>query len=502
MLQKKLWQKLNLKSKKLLNQFLKINNWPKYSLLGLLFIYPFNIHSNLINRNVTKFSWVPDTEKPFSGKCYEYDIETGGKAFQAVVSKSKCKPEQTTYHWVPSERGVGGKCFEVDLETKGSKYASISSASNCVTENVSYVWEQTSQMSGECYQIDGNLKKKTSKNLCSKNKVDHYWVARENGWGGKCYAVDSVNGPAGYIESVKAQNCRPEQVFYKLNMKKEGTQGYCYEVALDGGERAYSRRVSREECFTNRSPEYMWQRDESGVGGECLEVRKSVNARVSSRRVDFKNCIDFKTEYSFRRSSKVEGVCLLVDSLTQGEKFSVGVVKRNCREQVKDLQTTLMQGLDGSPICVESDVQTGGSKYVSRVANKFCEDVQKKPTWILDESGWSGKCVERRSLGSIERDKLINKELCRPESTKAVWHNFSKLKGRCFDVDSKQGPSGFVKETSLKDCAPKRYKYIFYRHKDETAGSCYLVDRETSGEKFNKVVGLKKCRENLYKVPD
>ncbi|GEM_PF-3353331 len=488
-------------SKKLLNNFLKFLFGPKFLLLGPILFLPFNLSANLINKKVTAFSWIPDPSKAFTGKCYEYDIETGGKAFQAVTSKSKCRPDKTIFHWVPSERGVGGKCYEIDEETKGQKFARSTATSKCVTENVRHSWELTSEISGECYEIDGNLKRKVSKGLCAPSQVDHHWLSRENGWGGKCYAVDRMKGPSGYIESVSTDRCKPSQTTFVLNMKKEGDQGYCYEVAVNGGEKAFSKRVSRSSCFDNSSLEYMWKKDKSGIGGDCLEVRKTTNSRVSTRKVDYKNCVDFKTKFFFKRTGSYTGECLLIDSITHGERFSKSVVKRNCREAVKGIQYSLVPNEFGKPICVESDSETSGDLFISKVSISKCEDAQVKPKWILDEDGWSGKCVELRTLGNSTREKSINKEMCRPEEVRTLWHNFSKLNGKCFDVDAKRGTIGFVKETSLKKCAPKFTKYIFYRAEGSNAGYCYLVDRETSGEKFNKKVSPKKCRENLIKVP-
>lgn len=492
---------MSLKNKKLLNQILKLNFGPKLFLLGPILFLSFNSNANLINKNVTAFSWVPDQEKPLKGKCYEYDIETGGKVFQALTNKSKCKPEDTIFHWVPSSKGIGGKCYEVDRETKGSGYASVTTSSNCVTEQVNYIFELKSETVGECYQVDGNLKRKVSKEFCAPKDVTYHWLGRENGWGGKCFAIDSDQGPSGYIESVKKDLCKPDRTTYILNQKKEGQQGYCYEVAVDGGERAYSKRVSRSKCFDN-TPKFMWQRDSSGVGGECLEVRNSIGGKMSSRKVDFKKCIDFDTKLLFRRLSSHSGICLLIDSQTNGEAFSKSVVLRRCRELVKEFDLSIVANEFGKPICVESDSKTNGNLYIKKVSASKCEESEVKPRWVLDEDGWKGNCVERRTFGDKVRDKLVSKEECRPAKTKIVWHNFSKLNGKCFEVDSVKGNDGFVKEAALKKCAPKFFKYIFYRKDGDNAGNCYLVDRETSGEKFNKRVRSKKCRENLIKVPN
>lgn len=488
-------------SKKLLNQFSKLIPRPKFIILGPIYFLALNSSANLINKKVTAFSWISDPDKPFSGKCYEYDIETGGQAFQAVTSKSKCRPDKTIYHWVPSERGVSGKCFEIDEETKGQKFARSTAVSKCVSENVRYAWELTSEISGECFEIDGNLKRKVSKGLCAPSKVDHHWLSRENGWGGKCYAVDSIQGPSGYIESVNTNNCKPNDTTFVLNMKKEGDQGYCYEVAVNGGEKAFSKRVSRSSCFSNPSVKHMWKKDKSGIGGDCLEVRKTADSRISTRKVDYKNCVDFKTKYFFKRTGSYSGECLLIDTPSSGVNFSKSVVKRNCREAVKDIQYSLVANEFGKPICIESDKETGGDLFISKVSISKCEETNIKPKWILEEDGWSGKCVELRTIGNSVREKSINKELCRPKEVRTLWHNFSKLNGKCFDVDAKLGTIGFVKEAPLKKCAPKFTKYIFYREKGSNAGNCYLVDRETSGEKFNKKASPKKCRENLIKVP-
>ena len=492
---------LSLTIKKLLNQFFKLIGRPKFIQLGPILFLSFNISANLINKKVTAFSWVPDPVKPLSGKCYEYDIETGGKSFQAVTRKSRCKPKQTEFLWIASEKGIGGKCYEVDTESKGAKYASATATSKCVTKEMSYVWEVTSEISGECYQIDGDLKRKTSKSNCAPKSIEHRWLPRDSGWGGKCFAIDAMEGPAGYIESVNTENCRPSDTSYTLHLKKEGEQGYCYEVDSNEGAKSYSRRVSRENCFNDVSPKYMWKKDKRGIGGECLEVRNSIDQKTSARNVDYKNCIRFKTRIFFKKTTKFGGICLLIDDPTSGEEFSKSLAPSRCREVVKELQYTIVANEYGKPICVESDTETGGELFVGKVSLSKCEDTSARPKWILSEDGWTGKCVELRTLGDKVREKAISKEKCRPVKTRFTWHNFKKLDGKCFEVDAEKGNSNFVTEASLKKCAPKFTKYIFFREKGKSAGNCYLVDRETSGEKFNKQVGTKKCRENLIKVP-
>ncbi len=489
------------KIKKPLNQILNFVIGPKFFILGPILFLSLNISANLINKKVTGFSWVPDPEKSYRGNCYEYDLETGGQKFQAIAKKIKCRPEKTETLWVPSEEGVSGKCYEVDSETKGEKFVIPSSASNCVTKEVSYSWALVSETSGECYQIDGNLKRRVSKDNCAPKKVSHHWVPRTSGWGGKCFAIDSLQGPAGYIESVSVENCKPSETSYTLHMKREGEQGYCYEVDLKNGPKGYSRRVSRSNCFNSAAPNYMWKSDESGVDGECLEVRSSINEKVSSRKVDFKKCINFKTKNFFKRTSSFGGSCLLVDELTGGQRFAKVITTSSCREEVEDFQYSLLPNQYGNPICVESDLKTNGNLYVGKVSLSKCEDTGAKPKWVLEDDGWSGKCVEMRTLGSNVRERSIRKEKCRTAKTKFIWHNFKKLDGKCFEVDVEKGNDGFVIEAPLKKCAPKFLKYIFYREKGENAGHCYLVDRETSGEKFNKPISSKKCKRSLIKAP-
>ncbi|MBF0206456.1 MAG: hypothetical protein HQK53_06165 [Oligoflexia bacterium] len=68
----------------------------------------------------------------YHGECYEYNAVDGAKAYSLKVSTKFCKPQKTSFLFVPDPKGVlGGRCIEIDDKTKGDQYAVEISIDQC-----------------------------------------------------------------------------------------------------------------------------------------------------------------------------------------------------------------------------------------------------------------------------------------------------------------------------------------------------------------------------------
>jgi hypothetical protein len=493
--------KLLLKTSKLLNQFQKKINGPKILLLGPFLFLSLNSYSQF-NKPTTAFSWVVDNENPYKGQCYEYDIETGGNQFQVKVSKRKCHPKKTIFHWVADKSGIGGKCYEVDEESKGQKYSSNSLAKNCHQENQSYQFVQTEQLKGECYQIisDSNRRKVRTK-FCRPSDVSYNWLPNQNGWGGRCYMIDSESGPSSYIEKANALDCKPSEVVFELKVNSINPGGECYEVDAESGRMGYSNKTKRENCFEKKSKiEYHWQQTEA-LSGKCIEVQQSSSGTPTYKSSGYKKCIDFETSFRFQRLTPVSGVCTIIDKETQGENFINKVGSSNCRNSAGALEFQFITYPEGKEFCYELDTKTSGQNFIKKVNSDKCNDFKIYPKWFSsDESPWKGKCLKTLKSGEIKSKKSLMPIKCRPKEVKVLWYNFSKFNGDCFEVDAKKGPEYFVRKVDIKKCRPKYTKYVFYREKGAQSGTCYSVDSKTGGDKYFKKVGSKLCKRELKQI--
>ena len=446
----------------------------------------------------TAFFWQVDEKRPYKGRCYEYDIETGGKKFQVKVSRRKCKTAQTSFVWVADQSGMGGRCFEVDSETKGDKFSTNASSDKCHKENSNYQFIQIDQLKGECYQVisQANRRKvKTSK--CRSDEVSQHWLPKKEGWGGRCYLVDSNNGPASYIEKVSDKDCRPDNVSYELRVDDKFPEGDCYEVDAESGKSAYSLRVKRKYCLDRKTEiSYQWQQTEL-YNGTCLEFQKFPSGSITRKPVTFLKCIDFEIGYEFIKKSPISGFCITYDVESEGQFFKKRERLESCKKIAGKLDFQFITGKDGQQLCFVVDSETEGDKYIEKVEMKNCEDNVVTPKWFSsDETQWKGNCLGIIKNGK-NKPKRLRVEKCRPKKVKILWHNFSKFNGDCYEVDALKGPEFYVNILESKKCRPKKREYIFYRKKEEESGVCYLVDSKTKGDLYYKKVGPRKCKERL-----
>lgn len=492
---------LRQKISKPLNQTFFKSIRPKISHLGP-FLFLFFTSLIQANNSTTTFRWIQDDDNPAKGKCYEYDLETGGQQYQVKVGKSKCLPKDSIYVWVADESGIGGRCYQVDKETRGDKYSSSTSKRKCLEKIQNFQFVQTEDLKGECYRIISETnRQKISTEKCRPENITFHWLPSKSGWGGRCYEIDEELGPSSYIKKSSTENCRSENVTFSLQLNSRSPEGICYEVDSENGPKAYSNKVRREKCINKTEQvSYSWIRT-SEISGKCFKLETSFQGEVTRSPTTYKNCIDFETSLRFIKSSPVKGVCVLEDSKSSGEQFRVKVQMNKCKllSGVTDHQFITPPGKSLS--CYEMDAKTSGDHYIKKVELNKCNSKKLFPKWFADEDGWRGKCVHVLPSGKRYSKKVLDPEKCKAKRVKIMWHNFSKFVGGCFEIDSEKGPRYYSNEIESKKCKPKDLKYVFYREKDESSGICYSVDQETGGDKYFKKASSKKCKGQLKELP-
>ena len=474
---------------------------PKISYLGpFLFLFLSSVIQ--ANNTSTSYRWIQSDDDPGKGKCYEYDIETGGQQYQVKVGKSNCVPVDSIFIWVADKSGIGGKCYQVDKETRGENYSSKTSKRKCLDSIQNFQFIQASDLYGECYQVisDSN-RQKVNVEKCRPENITYHWLPSKKGWDGRCYEIDGEQGPSSYIKKTLAKKCRPEEISYSLQVDSKNPEGICYEVDAVNGVKAYSNKVKRSKCI-NKSVEakYTWIKT-GDFTGKCVKLQTSFSGEVTQKPTSYKDCIDFETEIRFIKRTPVKGICVLEDTISSGEKFRTKIQIDECRKPAGVIDFQFIAAPGESPNCYEVDAKTGVEKYIDKTTLKMCNDKKLFPKWFADDVGWRGKCLQVLSSGKRYSNKPLDPEDCKASNVKIMWHNFSKFDGACFEIDSLKGPRFYSREVEPKRCKPKYLKYVFYRKKDEPSGKCYSVDQETGGGKYYKRVGARMCKDKLKALP-
>ncbi|WP_127717099.1 hypothetical protein [Halobacteriovorax sp. HLS] len=370
-------------------------------------------------------------------------------------------------------------------------------------EKKSFQFVQTSELSGECYQIISDTNRmKVKTDSCKTSEVSYHWLSSSSGWGGKCYEIDANDGPSAFINKAKHEMCRPSKVRYSVRTSEFNQAGDCYEVDSENGRQAYSYKVRRENCFTAKESEkkYAWKQ----VGpykGECLESQVSSDNKVTIKKSNYENCVDFKVREKFIKLDPVSGVCVLVDDETSGKLFVHQISMSKCRSQIKEFDYQFITLSDGNVRCYEIDRKTQGESYIKKTLIDECQDLKITPKWFADEDDpWSGKCLGVNEKGEVHSKKSLNPLKCRPEKVKVLWHNYERFNGFCFEVDGEKGPEYYAKKIDISKCKPTFTKFIFYRKKNEKSGNCFDADSKTGGELYHKRVGAKSCKRELPQI--
>lgn len=261
----------------------------------LKYIFPIWVFLNFahVYGQTTKFFWELNPKNPTQGECFEIDSQTNGRKYKAKVSKTRCRPNEIAYLFVP----LKSACFEVDPETNGKKFIKRVTLEKCKPEKTIF---NITQFNGEvgCYEIDSKTMgeyyfKKVESKFCesklqeSTGKVTLYWEYIERGKG-NCYQ-EVNNGQETLKVKVKDEDCRSNEVQY-IFMRTTETKGICIEEDIKNP-KAYSLKINEIEKCKPKNTIYVFYKDAKQKAGHCFEIDVETKGNQYINIVEDKLCI-------------------------------------------------------------------------------------------------------------------------------------------------------------------------------------------------------------------
>jgi hypothetical protein len=191
------------------------------------------------------YKWIQRNN--YEGTCTEYPKE-GESIYQKLVVAQKCSPKKTVHRFIYNN----GKssCVELDTKTHGDEFAI-----------------------------------KVSSNYCKVATGKYFFKVAKDGHGGDCIFQNTIHKDE--LKKVKRIHCRPAKV--KLVwVTRDKYRGNCYEVDVELGHKAFSKRISTKDCKTDTS-EYMLI-NEKGENSRCFEWDKPSRGQKYIQEVNVLKC--------------------------------------------------------------------------------------------------------------------------------------------------------------------------------------------------------------------
>jgi len=435
-------------------------------------------------------------EEPFTGFCFEVDLETHGKKYKKKKSKSYCRPpkKELGYIWVQDPSGPGGKCYEIDKKSSGKNYSNYSLWKNCLPENVSY-----ELIEGKCY-IYANIADgspflyPTTKNKCLSKELTIKFILSTTGRSGKCVGIDTESGET---ITKPLSKCKPKQTYFQ-SIKDSSELSQCYEIAQSGPTN-YIKKVNSEKCRPDES-RYKW-RQESDFKGQCYLIGVLTNGEPYKEKAARNKCFSKEElESKFVRKNTTTGTCFLIDKETNGEVLFIKAGLSLCRPEKIGHR---LVSIDNKDLCIEIDDNDIENGFRRPTRSKYCKTDSKIYRWVQDKDNiFLGKCIEENTLANGKVITLIKRiESCRPEKTSVYWHTLNPKEpatGNCYEIHPK-GPSLYSAVVKKYKCKPKETTTIYLHPEKYKFSGCFTVDKETKGKLYVIKTLEKKCKQKFLK---
>ena len=439
----------------------------------------------------TIYKWQVSDENPYKGQCYEIDKPTYGQKYAAKVSKEKCRPNSTSFHWEADLKNQTGKCYEIDQKSKGQEFSIQVTNSKCIPTSAVPTWiDQYRGNEGACFYIDEDTHflLKTSKSKCLSNEKNYQWVPLSP-TSGRCFQY-SQNNPN--LKTVVSKSfCRPKSLTYSwFPDTKDPSSGKCLEVDAEGVSQ-YTNTVDASKCI-KKSLGLKW----NSTKEECFEIFELQDGGQFFKKIDYKKCRPDRVEYQFVRLKPFSGICREIDSVTKGLNFSKTVALSKCRPTKLEYTYIKQQ-------CFEFDPKDQKEGYIRNTAHSYCTITKSaKAKWYPDEKDpWKGFCKIEKKLGERSIFDIVSHLECRPRKVFKTWHNKAPFKGSCYEVDPKEGPIKYSYQVPKKKCRPVDIVFV-YRKDKKGNGQCWEVDTKTKGEKYHRQIGTKNCKDKQLWNPE
>lgn len=232
---------------------------------------------------------------------------------------------------------------------------------------------------------------------------------------------------------------------------------------------------------------YTWYKKSNSIdSGSCYEIDSKTNGQNLKSKVDAKKCRPHKTIFAFHFKT---GKCLEIDEQTEGNSYFDKVDTIKCKP---DQTFFKFANFDKRSFCYEVDAKTSGQKYYRKVKNKKCDSSQTEYYWKPKNEN-QGTCYAKISDQYVKAKSIK----CRPENTVYQFVRLSKIKGKCFEQDSKSA-NHFSIPAKLSHCRPLKKSatyFALYVHPKKQTSSCYELDTETNGNKYISKVSIEECKK-------
>lgn len=230
-----------------------------------------------------------------------------------------------------------------------------------------------------------------------------------------------------------------------------------------------------------RKTEFVWKADpEREFVGECFEVDKETQGQKYINPASTERCRpkdqSLRGYHWVQSQNKAEGTCYLVDIRKIGKGYSQSVPYQKC--QPASVENILLEG----KCYLKGETEKGGV-FLKRVTKKKCKSDEAQYTFVLDESGLSGKCFSVDPVSGGQYPESLSK--CRPDEVQYLALDGSKY-SNCYEV-SNDGPQDYIKKADRSQCAPENMNIQWIQTK-AFKGDCIKI----SGD-FKEPADLKEC---------
>ena len=241
--------------------------------------------------------------------------------------------------------------------------------------SLNYRWihlDKTRLDRGKCFEVDpsleiNNLKeeeitnyfKRVKTELCRPKELLIFFNTED----GKCYQGDKKTNGRDFIEKIKIELCKSENVQFEYK-DINGKIG-CYEVDSETLGKNYFKKVKSNNCINEKS-KFTWER-QSLTRGTCYDVSSGSKIKVKHTQCRPDNPI-----YTFIKKDFFNGDCI-EHAGNELDPYSKKVKNSKCKPKKTTYFFYKKPGRT-SGRCYEVDEQTRGEKYINKTDLSDCKD--------------------------------------------------------------------------------------------------------------------------------
>ncbi len=263
-------------------------------------------------------------------KCYEVDPVSGPEGYFNNAALTRCLDKKSaTYAF------IDGKCMEKSLGPEGQEVILDTKLDNCKPSSTQYKFEFKTQYHGDCFEVDAltlgeQYKGRVDVKFCRPPKTVRFYVPGLR----QCVEIDEETRGQKFAVRTRDSECEEFVSGPKwVSSEKDIYEGKCMMKLRKATGVVVDAAVLDEKCRPEEI-RYDWIQSEE-FQGKCYEVDRKQGPGIYSHKVNTRQCYPNPQKLVYRQDpTSLAGRCLIVDSETEGKRFTLQVNARRCKDDM------------------------------------------------------------------------------------------------------------------------------------------------------------------------